>query len=204
MLRRTLPYLTYLTLFTYGFTPEGELIGIDDEEVIAIAREYGVAPLMLISTLTDEGNFSNALAHAIFQNPAAQDTLIGNILATLAQKGYYGLDVDFEYILPEDRDAYTAFIQKVTQRLNAAGYQVIVALAPKTSTGQPGLLYEGHDYAGLGAAANAVLLMTYEWGYTYGPPMAVAPINKVRGGHPVRGHHDSSGKNLHGDPQLRL
>ena len=179
VLRRTLPYLTYLTLFTYGFTPEGELIGIDDEEVIAIAREYGVAPLMLISTLTDEGNFSNALAHAIFQNPAAQDTLIGNTLATLAQKGYYGLDVDFEYILPEDRDAYTAFIQKVTQRLNAAGYQVIVALAPKTSTGQPGLLYEGHDYAGLGAAANAVLLMTYEWGYTYGPPMAVAPINKV-------------------------
>ena len=25
-----------------------------------------------------------------------------------------------------------------------------------------------------------MLLMTYEWGYTYGPPMAVAPINKVR------------------------
>ena len=22
--------------------------------------------------------------------------------------------------------------------------------------------------------------MTYEWGYTYGPPMAIAPINKVR------------------------
>lgn len=26
---------------------------------------------------------------------------------------------------------------------------------------------------------DKVLLMTYEWGYTYGPPMAVAPINKV-------------------------
>ena len=25
-----------------------------------------------------------------------------------------------------------------------------------------------------------MLLMTYEWGYTYGPPMAVAPLNKVR------------------------
>ena len=24
------------------------------------------------------------------------------------------------------------------------------------------------------------MLMTYEWGYTYGPPMAVAPINMVR------------------------
>ena len=25
-----------------------------------------------------------------------------------------------------------------------------------------------------------MLLMTYEWGYTYSPPMAVAPINSVR------------------------
>lgn len=41
-------------------------------------------------------------------------------------------------------------------------------------------MYEGKDYALLGSAADSVLLMTYEWGYTYGPPMAVAPINKVR------------------------
>lgn len=61
VLRRTLPYLTYITLFTYGFTPEGNLIDLDDEEVIRIAREYGVAPLMLISTLTEEGTFSNQL-----------------------------------------------------------------------------------------------------------------------------------------------
>ena len=29
------------------------------------------------------------------------------------------------------------------------------------------------------AAADYVLIMTYEWGYTYGPPMATAPLNKV-------------------------
>lgn len=55
-----------------------------------------------------------------------------------------------------------------------------MALAPKTSADQPGLLYEGHDYAALSANADAVLLMTYEWGYTYGPPMAVAPLQSVR------------------------
>jgi spore germination protein len=64
--------------------------------------------------------------------------------------------------------------------MNAEGYQVSVALAPKTSAEQKGLLYEGKDYGLLGAAANHVLLMTYEWGYTFGPPMAVAPIDKVR------------------------
>jgi spore germination protein len=56
----------------------------------------------------------------------------------------------------------------------------MTALAPKTSDDQPGALYEGHDYALLGEAADAVLLMTYEWGYTYGPPMAVSPIKPVR------------------------
>ena len=41
-------------------------------------------------------------------------------------------------------------------------------------------LYEGKDYRALGEAADHVLLMTYEWGYTYGPPMAVAPLPQVR------------------------
>lgn len=55
----------------------------------------------------------------------------------------------------------------------------MVALAPKTSGTQTGLLYEAHNYALAGNAANLTLLMTYEWGYAYGPPMAVAPINNV-------------------------
>ena len=53
-------------------------------------------------------------------------------------------------------------------------------LAPKSSDAQKGLLYESHDYRAIGDIADSVLLMTYEWGYTYGPPMAVAPINHVR------------------------
>ena len=180
VLRKTLPYLTYLTVFTYGFTPEGTLIGIDDQELIDLAREYGVAPLMHVSTLTDEGNFSSELAGSILRDTAAQDRLIDAILANMRAKGYYGLDIDFEYLGEENRDAYTAFLGKLTQRLNAEGYPVIAALAPKTNDEQPGDLYQGHDYAGIAAAVNFVLLMTYEWGYAYGPPMAVSPLNKVR------------------------
>ena len=41
-------------------------------------------------------------------------------------------------------------------------------------------MYEGKDYKALGEAVDHVLLMTYEWGYTYGPPMAVAPLHEVR------------------------
>jgi cortical fragment-lytic enzyme len=180
VLLKTLPYLTYLTLFTYGITPEGELIDIDDKELIQTARNYGVAPIMLISTLTEEGTFSNELASIILNDEKVQNNLIENILENLKAKNYYGLDVDFEYILPKDREKYVEFIRKLTTRLNEEGFKVITALAPKISSDQKGLLYEAHDYPALGEAANNVLLMTYEWGYTYGPPMAVAPVDKVR------------------------
>ena len=90
------------------------------------------------------------------------------------------MDIDFEYILAEDRIAFADFVQDVRIAINQLGYPVTVALAPKTSDNQPGLLYEGKDYALLGEAADEVLLMTYEWGYTYSEPMAVAPINNVR------------------------
>ncbi len=180
VLRKTLPYLTFITLFTYGFTPEGELITIDDAAVIETAKEYGVKPIMLLSTLTSQGSFSNALAHTLLSSTEIQDTLIANILENMREKGYYGLDVDFEFIYPEDADDYVVFIDRLRAQLNAEGFQVMVALAPKIAADQPGTLYEGHDYEALGAAANSVLLMTYEWGYTYGPPMAVSPLNKVR------------------------
>ena len=180
VLLKTLPYLTYLTIFTYGITEEGELIDIEDEDIIRMARDFGVAPLMLISTLTEEGTFSNELAHVILNDPVAQNNLIENVLQNLREKGYYGLDIDFEYVLPEDEEAFINFIQNVHDRISPEGFVLFTALAPKTSADQPGLLYEAHNYPRIGEASDRVLLMTYEWGYTYGPPMAVSPVDKVR------------------------
>lgn len=180
LLSSTLPFLTFLTPFTYGLTPTGALVPLDDARLIAAARTHGVAPLMHLSTLTQEGGFSNELAHLVLNDREIQATLIANIIATLREKGYRGLDVDFEYVFPEDAAAYAAFLGALTQRLNPLGFPVIAALAPKTSADQKGDLYEGHDFAAIGAAVNEVLLMTYEWGYIYGPPMAVAPLPNVR------------------------
>ncbi len=180
LLRSQLPYLTYFAPFTYGININGGLVDLDDEALIALAEEYGTKPLMHLSTLTEEGGFSNARASLVFNQPETQEELIEQILSLMQEKGYQGLDVDFEFIYPEERFDYISFLQNLRTRLNAIGLPLFSALAPKTSDTQMGVLYEGHDYAGIGASANAVLLMTYEWGYTFGPPLAVAPINNVR------------------------
>lgn len=180
LLSAELPYMSYLTPFTYGITAEGGLLPLADEALLAQARRLGTAPLMHLSTLTEADNFSSGRAVALLTSPAGQEALILQILETIEEKGYQGLDVDFEYIPAAQREAYAAFIAALRARLAPLGLPVIVALAPKTSARQAGLLYEAHDYALLGAAADFVLLMTYEWGYTAGPPMAVAPLPNVR------------------------
>ena len=163
ILSTTLPFLTYLTPFTYGFTPSGNLVLLNDAQLLAAARNAGVAPLMHLSTLTQDGGFSNDLAHIALNDETVQEQLIRNITFTLQEKGYRGLDADFEYVFPEDAAPYAAFLSSLTKRLNPLGYPVIAALAPKTSATQRGPLYEGHDFAAIGAAVNEVLLMTYGW-----------------------------------------
>lgn len=182
VLGQTLPYLTELSIFSYGFTENGQLIApiLDDTWMTQEARALRTFPFLTLTPLGADGRFNNNLISAVVHSQEAIRRLILSLAEVMVQKGYEGLDIDFEYIKAEDRDAFSEFVRIMTTVMNAFGYEVSVALAPKTSDDQQGLLYEGKDYAALGAAANHVLLMTYEWGYTYSEPRAVAPVNLVR------------------------
>lgn len=182
VLEQTLPYLSRLCIFSYGFTMDGELLppALPDNWIIQKAKNYGVTPILTLTPFGPDGKFNNALISSIVRIPENRETLIQNLISVLQEKNYGGIDVDFEYILAEDRDQFTVFVATLIERLHPLGYSVSVALAPKTSADQKGLLYEGKDYGALGYLADSVLLMTYEWGYKYGPNMAVAPLNKVR------------------------
>lgn len=182
VLRQTLPYLSELPIFSYGFTTEGELIPpeLPEDWMINMAKEYGTLPILTLTPFDENGNFSNILISQVINNQQYIDNLTNNLLTTMYQKGYAGIDIDFEYILAEDRDAFTNFVAQVADAMRNNGFHTSIALAPKTSREQKGLLYEGKDYRALGELVEHTLIMTYEWGYTYGPPMAVAPINQVR------------------------
>ena len=182
VLRQTLPYLSELPIFSYGFTSAGELVPpqLPEGWMINMAKEYGTQPILTLTPFDERGVFSNYLINQVVNNQAAIETLIGNLVTVMYQKGYVGVDIDFEYILAEDRDAFTEFVRQVAEQMRANGFHTSIALAPKTSADQQGLLYEGKDYRALGEIVDHALLMTYEWGYTYGPPLAVAPINQVR------------------------
>ena len=178
-LEAQLPYLSFLSPFSWRADAEGGLTkdyALDD----AAAENYNTARLLTVTNQRAGAGFSGDIAHAIFRDEAAQGRFLENLERALAEGGYYGLNLDFEYVFPYDREAYNDFLQKLSDRLHCLGCLLVTALAPKVGGDQQGLLYTAHDYAAHGRAADYVVLMTYEWGYTYGPPMAVAPIDRVR------------------------
>ncbi|GER66100.1 LysM peptidoglycan-binding domain-containing protein [Weizmannia acidilactici] len=172
-------YFTYLSPFRHAFREDGSLTPLNDRPVIQAAEANGVQPLLILANFTERG-FSSDLAARLLRNEPLQGTLINNLLTAMRQKGYRGVNFDFEYVYPEDRDRYTAFLQRAVRRLRPEGFLVSTALAPKNSGTQQGLLYEAHDYGAHGAIVDFIILMTYEWGWAGGRPWAIAPINEVR------------------------
>lgn len=183
VLAQSLPHLSSLSIFSYGFTPQGELVPPSfwsDEPLIAAALAAHTRPVLTLTPFGSDGMFNNNLISQVLADDAARTRLNTEIVSVMQAKGYLGLDVDFEYIYAEDRDSFTAWVGELAEAMHANGFTISVAVAPKTYAGQPGLLYEGQDYAALGALVDYVLVMTYEWGYTYSEPMPIAPLNWVR------------------------
>lgn len=179
-LSSALPYLTYLSIFSYRVEADGSLDPVDDSRLIRSSYIASTAPLLCITNTRTTGGFSSETASSVLNNPTAREALLQNILYTLETKSYFGVNVDLEYLYPQDRESYNSFISELSELLQPGGYILMTALAPKQSSDQAGLLYEAHDYAYHGQVADYVILMTYEWGYLYGPPMSTAPVDQVR------------------------
>ena len=84
------------------------------------------------------------------KNKQVQNNVIAELVNAVQAKGYDGIDLDFEFVLPQDRNAYVEFTRRLAGEMHSIGRTVSVALPPKISVDQRGLLYEGIDYRGLG------------------------------------------------------
>jgi spore germination protein len=177
--RSVAPFLTYLAPFNFQIQRDGSLKAPPLNNFPAIARANN-ATLMMVVTNLEEGQFSAELGRIILTNEEIQNRLLDNILATARQYNFRDIHFDMEFLPPELRENYNNFLRKAKRKLSAEGILMSTALAPKTSATQAGPWYEAHDYKAHGEIADFVVLMTYEWGYSGGPPLAVSPIGPVR------------------------
>ncbi|MHB8127958.1 MAG: LysM peptidoglycan-binding domain-containing protein [Mobilitalea sp.] len=179
-LKKTLPFLTYLSIFNYRVTDEAEIIGVDDTEIIQIAKQYGIAPIMLLSTMTYQGVGDIEVVLSILNSQELVDHLIDNILNILRIKGYYGVNTTMQFLTEEHRQVYENYVTNLTTRLNNEGYLVFVTLTPWSLIDSNDFAFEKIDYTTIGKEANVITLLTYNWGSSFGPPAATTPVYRRR------------------------
>ncbi|MGG1553597.1 LysM peptidoglycan-binding domain-containing protein [Paenibacillus ferrarius] len=177
--REAAPHLTYLAPFTFRIQRDGTLKAPPLNGLREIAESNGATLMMVVANLEND-QFSADLGHIFLNDMAVQDKLLQTIQATAKQHGFKDIHFDIEHLLPADREAYNRFLRKAATMIHHDGNLMSTALAPKTSATQAGQWYEAHDYKAHGQIADFVVIMTYEWGYSGGPPMAVSPIGPVR------------------------
>jgi spore germination protein len=175
------PFLTYGGIFQFPVQSDGTItIPGNLERAVATMRRYQVQPLAVITNWGAGDTFDLELAHAILSSDAARARAIQNVREILSRFGFAGVNVDFENMPAADRPLYTRFIEEMAAVLRPLGYLVTLAAPPKFADNPTAPWVGAFDYAALGQAADFIFLMTYEWGWIGGPPMAIAPLNLVR------------------------
>jgi spore germination protein len=173
------PELTYLAPFSFRIKRDGSLQPPPLDNLASIAAQNQVTLMMVVTNL-ENAQFSSELGQIILNDLAVQDRLLDNIVTEAKRLNFRDIHFDLEFLRPEDREAYNAFLRKAADRIHKEGFLLSTALAPKTRAAQAGAWYTAHDYKVHGEVADFVIIMTYEWGYSGGPPMAVSPIGPVR------------------------
>lgn len=177
ILRKTLPYLTYLSILNYTATREGEVITyLDDTQIIATAKTYGAMPLLLITTLTIQGEANIGIEYDLLLDETFQNNFIENLLRILNVKGYQGVNLSFQYINIANIYLYNAFFAKFTDRLSAQGYSVFLTINPNISNVGSEASFERVDYSILNDLAQNIIFMNYQWAANINPPGPISSI----------------------------
>ncbi|MDF2801098.1 MAG: hypothetical protein K0S61_1001 [Anaerocolumna sp.] len=179
-LRKTLPYLTYISILNYTATSEGEIISYyDDTDIIETAKVYGVVPLMLLTTLTIQGEGNIRTAYDLLLNEDYQNRQIDSILTILRTKGYYGINLSFEYINVSNLKFYEDYLTKLSDRLSNEGYLVFVIINPNITAVGGDVSFERVDYTLLNQIAHNIVFMNYEWAKNTNPPSPISSIYNI-------------------------
>lgn len=177
LVQRFAPINTFFGIFEYHVLEDGGLSTLNDQQLIRLSRENNVAPLAVITNLTETG-FNPELTKRVLNTPEIRERLITNIYNLVKTKNYAGVNIDFERIREGERDIYSGFLRSLSERLRPEGYYTSVAVPAKTSDDIPWL--KGYDYGGIGSAVDFVFIMAYDWHEASSPPGPVAPIKEVR------------------------
>ena len=180
-LRKTLPYLTYLSVFNYRISDAGEIITYgDDSNLIQSAKDYGVVPLLMLSFLSPQGEPNVEVVYNILLSQDFHDHLINNILNLIRATGYHGVNIMISGINTVNQELYIRLLTEVSDYLSTEGLLLFLTINPNVRYENEEVIFEQLDYAAISQIADGITFFQYVWGTNPGPPAPVSSINFIQ------------------------
>ncbi len=179
-LRNALPYLTYLSILNYKTMKGGEIESFyDDSELIQVAKEAGVVPLMLLTSLTILGERNPEIVYDILINTQYQDRHAQNMANIMKEKGYSGINITITHLNSANQELYLSYLRRVTTYLRDEGFIVFITIDPNVVPEENQTIFENVDYSEYSELVDEMYLMRFHWGTKYEPPGPVSSIKTI-------------------------
>ena len=151
----------------------------DSAATVASMRAAGAQVLPALANYRDK-RWDTPVVSGILADSTLRRTHVARIRALVRQRGYDGIDIDYEHLTAADRSGFTAFVTALAAALHADRKQLTVTLHPKSFEPGPAPKNQAQDYAAIGRAADEVRVMLYDYHWDTSAPGALAPIAWVR------------------------
>ena len=165
----------------YGVDEQGIVWGDVDPKVLELAKQNNVKVMPLLVNRP----FDKTLLHQLLSSPAARARVIASAVELSKRKDYWGMQVDFENVSIEDRDALTGFYRDLATAMHAAGKVVSIAVVHRPEEVAGVSQYHawmmadwrgGYDLKALAEAGDFISVMTYSQHTRRTPPGPGAAI----------------------------
>lgn len=173
------PYMNQLSTDTLNTDTKGNLIGTTPRQAIQQARQWHMSTFALVSNY-GATDWDPHAAHEVITNPTARKKLIAGLLQTVKQHHYTGVNLDFESLVPEDRDALSAFVRDTAKVMKNNGFQTMVSIPAKQQDDPDDDWAGAYDYAAIGQSVDWLQVMTYDEHGTWSEPGSSAGMDWIK------------------------
>ncbi|TGE32072.1 glycosyl hydrolase family 18 protein [Desulfosporosinus sp. Sb-LF] len=168
--------INQLALFQVSIQNNGTLVGRPSRQLINEAHAMGIKVFLVVSNLTQSGQFSTALLGRLVRDHDFANLVWRNIRNLLVEYQCDGINFDLEKAAPQDRSLFSQLIQSWSDMFHRSNFLVTIDVPAKDSDDPQDPWKGSFDYKLIGQAVDGVILMTYEEHWPASPPGSVASI----------------------------
>lgn len=180
-LAKTLPLLSYLSVFNYHVTADYEIITYgEDSDIVSMAIEYGTVPLLMISSISPEGLADVELVYEILLNKDLQEKLIEAAISIAKTKGYFGINILISGINTSNQQLYIEMLHNISPLIKKEGFYFFLTINLNVLDINHYMKRDKLDYSTLSKLVDNIVFLQYYWGTHPGAPKPVNNIIQMR------------------------